>query len=45
MKRFSSLTLVAVFAAFNASAVFAHDDDAPIVHGSLRVTSVRRRYG
>jgi hydroxybutyrate-dimer hydrolase len=40
MKRFNSLALVAAFAAFNATAVFADDDhnDAPIVRGSVRVT-------
>jgi hydroxybutyrate-dimer hydrolase len=39
MKRFSSLMLVtALAAAFNAAPVFADDDEAPIVHGSVRVT-------
>ena len=38
MKRLNSLALVAAFATFNATAVFAHDDGAPIVHGSVKVT-------
>ncbi|HSD54085.1 MAG TPA: 3-hydroxybutyrate oligomer hydrolase family protein [Burkholderiales bacterium] len=38
MKRLNSLVLVAAFAAFNATAVFAHDDGPPIVHGSVKVT-------
>ena len=38
MKRFGSLSLVAAFAAFHATAVFAHDDGAPIVHGSVKIT-------
>jgi hydroxybutyrate-dimer hydrolase len=38
MKRSKSLALVAAYAAFNATAVFAHDDDAPIVRGSVKIT-------
>jgi hydroxybutyrate-dimer hydrolase len=38
MKRLNSLALVAALAAFNATAVFAHDDGAPVVHGSVKVT-------
>ena len=39
MKRSGSLTLVAAFAGFNATAVLAHDhdDDAPIVRRSVSV--------
>jgi len=39
MQRFSSLTLVAAFAAFNTAAVFAHDEGAPFVRGSLKITA------
>lgn len=39
MQRFSSFMLVtALAAAFNATLVFADDDEAPIVRGSVRVT-------
>lgn len=38
MKRFSSLIFFAALAAsFNAAPVFAHDDEAPIVRGSVRI--------
>ena len=37
MKRFGSLTLVAAFAAFNATVAIADDHDAPIVRSSVSV--------
>ena len=39
MKRFGAVSLVAAFAALNAAAALAHDDGAPFVRGSLKVTT------
>jgi hydroxybutyrate-dimer hydrolase len=38
MKRFHSLALAAACAALAATAVSAHDDDAPIIRGSVKIT-------
>jgi hydroxybutyrate-dimer hydrolase len=39
MKRFGAVSLVAAFATLNAAATLAHDDGAPFVRGSLKVTT------